>query len=77
MEGEGGVDVDRLPASIRDKVIGVQELKDTDVNNILSAIADAARTALKDAGVTEVDLYSTVDAIVKASRPVIEGKGKK
>jgi len=76
----GGIDVNMLPPTIKAQVVGVTELKDTDVNNILAAVGDAARGALKDAGVSEVDLYAIVDEIMAATKPVLakpKSKGEK
>lgn len=72
-------DVESLPDDIKDKVLGVEELSDEQIDDVMGSVSEAALEALRRVRVRETDIYSLVDRIQQKVKAELdkEGRGEK
>jgi len=74
-EAGASVEMDRLPESLRKRIVGVKGLDEAQQDKVMSEIADAALRGLKSVGVKDREVYKTVARIQEAVAPVLGLKG--
>jgi hypothetical protein len=72
-----GVDIDSLPASVRERVSNFGELEDAKSDQVLSSISDSAVRALREAGIKDSEVYRYVVKIQDAVSRVLKAGGTK
>ena len=66
------VDVDALPQALKQKVMGIDEMDEAQIDRVMSAISEAALKSLKDVGVADSEVYETVVQVQKAVRSKLD-----
>jgi len=74
-EPEASVDPNQLPDALKKKLVGVGGLDEAQRDKVVSEISDAALRALRDVGVKNHEIFSTVTKIQEVVLPVLEKKG--
>jgi len=67
----GDVDVDKLPPSVKKKIVGSNQLSEEHLQSVLSEIGDAAMRSLRRVGVREDEVYGMVSSVQKAALKVL------
>ena len=65
------VDVDSLPDHLKKEIVGLEGLDEAARNEVISAISDAALRSLRDVGVRDTEVYSTIVKIQKSLQTVL------
>jgi len=68
------IDIDKLPADLKKQIKGLENLEQSQVDRIVSAVSDAALGAMKAVGVKDSDTYARVVAIQNAVMPLLVNK---
>ena len=73
----GEIDVDRLPARVRKRLVGIAELDEDQIDRILSDVSEAALRSMKSVGVPSKEIFKKVVEIQDAVRSVLDPSKKK
>ena len=77
VDPDSSVDTNNLPDDIQQAIVTKDEMDESQLNNVLSDISDAALKALKRTGLAETQLFGLVQEISDASFQVLTGKKMK
>jgi len=68
------VNVDNLPIEVKNKVMGLQEIDEEQMNSIISAISDSALSVMKRIGIKDTIIFPKIVEIQKAVTSVLGTK---